>query len=305
MEPQTQTIEAKNQKLRGIADLGFTHPDGLPFSYWTTDREGEGPRYYDEEPVILDDSITLYAQWGKEWVVKFNSMGGTSVPSRLVETGNAVGTLPTTTRTEYNFQGWWTASSNGSRVTAETVINEPATFYAHWNAVVHEGRRSKVEFDNGNQSPSIQLFSNIPAGRFKLVMEQMKMSHYGHKAGHKIFFNLKAENKNATREYTYLAMSDTNTSFPKNPGRTDGKPSEVNFDTRGWHINGKTEERSQMYAVGGSGTWTTGYFNCQVIITLPYSRNNLYVWVDPTDTDNCSGLLDFLDGKKTTLTKID
>ena len=68
--------------------------------------------------------------------VSFNANGGSSTPSSVVrESGAAVGTLPTATRTGYEFLGWFTAASGGEQVTAETVVTADVTFYAHWRQI--------------------------------------------------------------------------------------------------------------------------------------------------------------------------
>ena len=73
-------------------------------------------------------------------VVTFDPNGGT-IPSqdatRNVQNGTSVGTLPTTmTRTDYNFDGWYTAQSGGTKITSQTIVNGATTYYAHWIKIV-------------------------------------------------------------------------------------------------------------------------------------------------------------------------
>lgn len=67
--------------------------------------------------------------------VTFNPNGGTvSTKSKNVTIGKTYGTLPTPTRTGYDFDGWYTRESGGTKVTATTSVgtNPPTTLYAHW-----------------------------------------------------------------------------------------------------------------------------------------------------------------------------
>ena len=65
--------------------------------------------------------------------VSFNANGGSiGEPSRSVAKGNAVGTLPTPSRTGYTFVGWFTAAEGSEQISAETKVMSGVTYYAHW-----------------------------------------------------------------------------------------------------------------------------------------------------------------------------
>ncbi len=67
--------------------------------------------------------------------VQFNANGGTvDTKSKNVTIGKTYGTLPTPTRTGYDFDGWYTQETGGTKVTATTSVgtNPPTTLYAHW-----------------------------------------------------------------------------------------------------------------------------------------------------------------------------
>ncbi len=81
-------------------------------------------------------SHTLYAQWtAATFTVTFNAQGGTAVNGKTYSTGNTYGTLPASTRTGYTFNGWYTASTGGTKVTASTSAGAAAhTLYAQWTS---------------------------------------------------------------------------------------------------------------------------------------------------------------------------
>ncbi len=75
--------------------------------------------------------IGYLAQQSKE--VTFNPNGGTvSETTRYVETGHAVGALPTPTYAGHTFEGWFTDPNSGTQVTDSTIITGDIVFYAHW-----------------------------------------------------------------------------------------------------------------------------------------------------------------------------
>ncbi len=73
------------------------------------------------------------------YTVTFNPGSGTLPSDQRTKTvyfGELYGELPVPTRSGYTFEGWFTASSGGTEVTAKTVMNrtESHTLYAHWKA---------------------------------------------------------------------------------------------------------------------------------------------------------------------------
>ena len=87
-------------------------------------------------------NVTYFARWvptataTTNFTVTFNPNGGTVNPiTRTVQSGAAVGTLPTPTRAGHRFDGWFTAVTGGTRVTASTVVRGNVTYFARWTAV--------------------------------------------------------------------------------------------------------------------------------------------------------------------------
>ena len=83
---------------------------------------------------VFTEDTTLYAHWRQTTcTVTFNANGGTcSTSARVVNQGEAIGTLPTATKDYWNFGGWYTAASGGTKVETTTVFTADTTLYAQW-----------------------------------------------------------------------------------------------------------------------------------------------------------------------------
>ena len=84
--------------------------------------------YSDIYSFTTDSALPVYN-------LTFNANGGScSVPSTSVTYSTAYGTLPTPTRDGYSFDGWYTAATGETKVTASTTVTAIGnhTLYAHW-----------------------------------------------------------------------------------------------------------------------------------------------------------------------------
>ena len=86
---------------------------------------------------ITGDTTVILQFRTASYTVTFNANGdggSVSPSSKTVTYGSAYGDLPTPTRTGYTFNGWYTAASGGSKVTASTTVTTASnhTLYAHW-----------------------------------------------------------------------------------------------------------------------------------------------------------------------------
>ena len=72
---------------------------------------------------VADDACTI----------TFNANGGScSTTSKTVNIGSAIGTLPSASRSYYTFNGWYTAATGGSKVSASSTFTSSTTLYAQW-----------------------------------------------------------------------------------------------------------------------------------------------------------------------------
>ncbi|MBE5817771.1 MAG: hypothetical protein E7312_01800 [Clostridiales bacterium] len=103
-----------------------------------------------------------------KFTVSFNVNGGTGSFSPItVEKTKQYGTLPEPTRSGYTFDGWYTAASGGTKITATSTvsINSNATLYAHWKANTYT---ANLDGNGGDPTkPSVTVtydaaMSNLP-----------------------------------------------------------------------------------------------------------------------------------------------
>lgn len=117
--------------------------DGYTFTGWNTQKDGKGDKYGKGSTYRFGKvsdrpnggyEATLYAQWSaNSYTITFDANGGkTDTGSKTVTYGQPVGTLPTATRSNYIFDGWFNAA--GNEVTEETVYNAAGnkTLTARW-----------------------------------------------------------------------------------------------------------------------------------------------------------------------------
>lgn len=85
-------------------------------------------------------TVNIIVSKGKQPVtVTFNANGGSvSETTRTVYRDSTYGTLPTPTRAYYTFNGWYTASDSGTKISASSKVTNSSnhTLYAHWTKMV-------------------------------------------------------------------------------------------------------------------------------------------------------------------------
>jgi uncharacterized repeat protein (TIGR02543 family) len=91
--------------------------------------------------VTKTEEHILYAKWvANEYIVSFNSNGGSSAEQKLVTYDEAYGELPSPTKTGYTFEAWYLDSSLTNRITSTSIMNTSRahTLYAKWVANKYE-----------------------------------------------------------------------------------------------------------------------------------------------------------------------
>ena len=108
----------------------------------------------------------------------YNNSGGTGCNTKSVMTGEAYGELCTPIREGYKFDGWYTAESGGTKITASTSVsnNSDHTIYAHWtkaiNPIISFGTNGNSGYVKGNVSSKITVSkgnANLDSSTYKYI----------------------------------------------------------------------------------------------------------------------------------------
>ena len=90
---------------------------------------------------IFKFSTTSVSEQIADFAVKLDVNGGDTLEESVL-IPNAEGklsVLPTPTRSNHTFDGWFTAATGGEKVTTDTVFTQDTTIYAHGTAVASGG----------------------------------------------------------------------------------------------------------------------------------------------------------------------
>ena len=104
---------------------------GYDFKGWARSKTATTADYAAGD-IYPGGTATLYAVWKiKTFTVSFDSDGAGSYASVTVAYGNTIGNLPVPEKSGLFFKGWFT--SNGTKVTADTVVKENLALTARWS----------------------------------------------------------------------------------------------------------------------------------------------------------------------------
>ena len=120
----------------GIGELPIPTRTGYTFAGWY-DAPSGGKQVNASSTFISSSSVSIYALWtANTYTVTFNANNGETVSpaSKEVSYDSQYGTLATATRAGYTLEGWFTAASGGTQITADTkvTITSSQVLYAHW-----------------------------------------------------------------------------------------------------------------------------------------------------------------------------
>jgi uncharacterized repeat protein (TIGR02543 family) len=111
---------------------------GFTFDGWYSDEALTTPYTFSTIP---DNDVTLYAKWEAiivTYTITFNSNGGSSVTAIELEAGAAIPTLPTPTKADYNFDGWYSDEALTTAFTTTTMPENDFTLYAKWTPKTYQ-----------------------------------------------------------------------------------------------------------------------------------------------------------------------
>ena len=110
---------------------------GFIFDGWWTEPDGLGTHISESIIVSIKVDQILYAKWIPQYTITFDGQGG-SIPSpasKEVIFGEEYGPLPIITRTNYDFDGWWTEpAGGGTRISESSIVSITANqvLYVKW-----------------------------------------------------------------------------------------------------------------------------------------------------------------------------
>jgi len=117
----------------GVVSAGAIADDIYPNSYFD---QFEMP-----VEVTIEELIDLgfyFPEDSPTYILTLNANGGSVSPESIIVTnGGIYSALPTPTRANYTFDGWYTAASGGSKINPTDTVNLSGntTLYAHWSAI--------------------------------------------------------------------------------------------------------------------------------------------------------------------------
>ena len=117
--------------------LGTPVKTGYTFIGWTGSN-GSTPQKTVKIPAGSTGNKSYTANYSiNSYTVTFEPRGGTTPnPSTIrKEYNKPIGNLPTSTKTGYTLDGWYTAASGGTKITTETLVTKNITYYAVWNPI--------------------------------------------------------------------------------------------------------------------------------------------------------------------------
>jgi uncharacterized repeat protein (TIGR02543 family) len=116
-----------------LTSLPTPSRNGYAFNGWFTSETG-GEKVTESRKYSAN--TTIYAQWTQSaYTVMLDPAGGTVTPTTVsIGENKRVVSLPTPTRTNYTFDGWFTAPTSGEKVTEGYILSENITVYARWTS---------------------------------------------------------------------------------------------------------------------------------------------------------------------------
>ena len=111
------------------------------FHGWFTEKDGGDKLATDsvfgENSTESGLKVEVFAHWNTEQAtVTFDPNGGNIAEedaTKKVDINTSVGTLPTPTKGDKAFEGWYTEAVGGKKITENTFVQGDVTYYAHWN----------------------------------------------------------------------------------------------------------------------------------------------------------------------------
>lgn len=138
--PSTIATSSSTSYTLSVASSQYSR-SGYTFTGWNTSSGGGGTSYSPGQSITLSSgspTIDLYAQWAAQATITFDYQGGSGSPSsRTINSGDAIGSLPSASLGTYNFMGWYYGvNGSGGQVSQFTTFSSNDTLYAYYESIV-------------------------------------------------------------------------------------------------------------------------------------------------------------------------
>lgn len=153
----TDGTEIKKNYDAEIGELPTSTRAGYTFDGWYTEAT-EGTKVTMSTKMPSKDT-TYYAHWTiNQYTVKFDGNGGSNGTDITADYDSEFGTLPTSTREGYTFDGWYTEKLGGTKIQATTKMPlDGATYYAQWKTVDYT---ITYDMNDGNSNEAVNHKDN-------------------------------------------------------------------------------------------------------------------------------------------------
>lgn len=170
---------AETYKYGASVTINASCATGYEWSKWTngSSQVSTNQKYTFTMPA----SATTYKANAKpvQCDVEFdiNYEGGTDPAKGVVEYSGKYSNLPIVQRVGYSFDGWYTAASGGSKVTADTVCKQTTehTLYAHWTENVYN---ITYDLDEGELPEGITNYESYRASSADFTLNNPEKTGY-------------------------------------------------------------------------------------------------------------------------------
>ena len=105
---------------------GTTYLEAITYTGSGSERVAGWTQKYFSDVELTKDVVTI----------KFDAQGGIAIADRYIAKGGTLSTLPATSRSGYNFSGWFL---NNTQVTTSTTFDQDSTLVAQWTAASNGG----------------------------------------------------------------------------------------------------------------------------------------------------------------------
>jgi uncharacterized protein (TIGR02145 family)/uncharacterized repeat protein (TIGR02543 family) len=216
-----------------LASLPTPTREGYAFSgWWTAATDGDSVTV----SRVYSTNTNIYAKWNALYIITFNANGGTlTTASSTTGAGGKLASLPTPTRDNYIFNGWYTASTGGTQVTTSTVFSGNITIYARW------GEATFADSRDGKSYKRVQIGNQV------WMAENLNYDVLDNTAG--VCYNNSANNcVKYGRLYNWSTAMNGASSSSTNPSGVQG------VCPFGWHLPSGAEWTQLTDYVGGAPT---------------------------------------------------